>query len=237
MEPLKPSYWLARHVYACRVGETVIFMDPQANSYGAVTGEQMYLLGAVVNGWPAQAPAGYDEGARDLAEQLVEQGILTSDAAIGKSASPVELPSSAMPVAVGLDLWEERTIRWRDIVTFLSAWWRASLSLRWRGVQKTLAGIEARKLKHADATFDVRKTIELVCVFRRLRCYCVVLRERCLLRSLVLTNFLASYGVFPTFFMGVRLQPWAAHSWVQQNELMLDETPDKTRDYTPVLAT
>jgi len=97
---------------------------------------------------------------------------------------------------------EERAIRVWDIVNFLNARLRASLSLRWNGLQNTLDAVHARKLKHADAAFDVQKTIELVCVFRRLRCYFVVLRERCLLHSLVLTNFLACYGIFPTFVIG-----------------------------------
>jgi len=68
MEPLKPGYWLAHHVYVCRVNDAVIFLDTQTDSYGAVVGEQMQLLGAVVHGWPAEPPAEYDERARDLAD-------------------------------------------------------------------------------------------------------------------------------------------------------------------------
>jgi hypothetical protein len=237
MEPLNPRYWLARHVYVCRAGEAVIFLNTQTDNYGAVVGEQMHLLGAVVHGWPAEAAAGDDERAREIAEQLVERGMLTADAAAGKPATPTQLTASAVSVAVGLDLMEERAIRLWDIVNFLNARLRASLSLRWHGLQKTLDAVHARKLKHAGAVFDVQQTVELVCVFRRLRCYFVMLRERCLLHSLVLANFLASYGIFPTFVIGVRLQPWAAHSWVQQDEFVLDTTPAKVRDYTPIVAT
>jgi hypothetical protein len=237
MEPLKPGYWLPHHVYVCRVDEAVIFLNTQTDKYGAVVGEQMRLLGAVVHGWPAEPPAGCEENAREIAEQLVNRGILTTDAAAGKPATPTELTCSAVPVAVGLDLMEERAIRLWDIVNFLIAWLRASLSLRWRGLQKTVEAVQARKLKHADSAFDVQKAVEVVCVFRRLRCYFVVMRERCLLHSLVLTNFLASYGLFPTFVMAVRLHPWAAHSWVQQHEFVLDTKPASIRDYTPIVTT
>jgi hypothetical protein len=237
MEPLKPGYWLPHHVYVCRVDEAVIFLNTQTDKYGAVVGEQMRSLGAVVHGWPAEPPPGCEEFAREIAEQLVKRGILTTDAAGGKPATPTGLTCSAVSVAVGIDLMEERAIRLWDIVNFLVAWLRASLSLRWRGLQKTVDAVHARKLKHAGAAFDVHRAVELVCVFRRLRCYFVVLRERCLLHSLVLTNFLASYGLFPTFVMAVKLQPWGAHSWVQQDEFVLNGTPASIRDYTPIVAT
>ena len=236
MEPLKPGYWLTHHVYVCRVNDAVIFLDTQTDSYGAVVGEQMQLLGAVVHGWPAEPPAEYDERARDLADQLVQKGILTTDAAHGKPASTIELKSNSVCAAVGLDLLEDRAIRWFDIVNFLLAWSRASLSLRWRGLHKTLESLEARKLRHADAAFDAQKAVELVCVFRRLRCFFIVFRERCLLHSLVLTHFLASYGLYPKFIMAIKLQPWGAHAWVQQDQFILDTTPTRIRDYTPIVA-
>lgn len=236
MEPPKPGYWLQHHVYACRVNDAVIFLDTQSDSYGAVVGEQMHLLGAVVHGWPADPPAGYDERARDLADQLVQKGILTTEAQKGKPVTAAELKSDTVGVAVGLDLLEDRTIHIFDIVNFLLALSRASLSLRWRGLRKTIESLQARKLRHADAPFDVAKAVELVCVFRRLRCLFIVFRERCLLHSLVLSHFLASYGLYPKFIMAIKLQPWGAHAWIQQDQFVLDTTPARVRDYTPIVA-
>jgi hypothetical protein len=220
----------------CRVNDAVIFLDTQSDSYGAVAGEQMQLLGAVVHGWPVEPPAEYDERAGDLADQLVQKGILTTDAAGGKPASAPELQSNSVCMAVGLDLLEDRPIRFADVVKFLLAWARASLSLRWRGLRKTLESLEARKLRHADESFNDRKAVELVCVFRRLRCFFIAFRERCLLHSLVLTHFLASYGLYPKFIMAIKLQPWGAHAWVQQDRFILDTTPARIRDYTPIVA-
>jgi hypothetical protein len=35
--------------------------------------------------------------------------------------------------------------------------------------------------------------------------------------------------------MGVRIEPWAAHSWVQAGEYVLDGTPEQVRFFTPIL--
>jgi hypothetical protein len=122
MEPLNPGCWLSHHVYVCSVNDAVIFLDTQSDSYGSIAGERMQLLGAVVDGWPAEPPAEYDERAGDLAEQPVQKGILTTDAAGGKPARALELQSNSVCVAVGLDLLEDRPIRFADIVNFQLAW-------------------------------------------------------------------------------------------------------------------
>jgi hypothetical protein len=35
--------------------------------------------------------------------------------------------------------------------------------------------------------------------------------------------------------MGVKVNPWAAHSWVQSGEYVLDGTPEQVRFFTPIL--
>ena len=52
----------------------------------------------------------------------------------------------------------------------------------------------------------------------------------------MLVKFLASYQVHPTWVIGVRTKPWAAHSWVQQGTLLLDSNPEEVCEYTAILA-
>jgi hypothetical protein len=236
MDESSPRYWLSKHAFVCRVREAVVFLDLVHDKYQTVHGEQMRALGAVVHGWPAEAPPGSYARGENLAEQLRAKGLLTLDAAAGKPATPADLSVDAIPVAVGIDRVQPRTIRPIDVIRFLIAWARVSWSLRRRGLNATVQAVQARKRRHAHAPFSEDEAVGLVCVFRRLRCYTFVARERCLFHALVLTEFLARYGLYPTFVMGVRLSPWGAHSWVQQGALILNVTPASIRDYTPILA-
>jgi hypothetical protein len=236
MDELPRRYWLAPHVFVCRVREAVVFLDLARDKYQSVHGEQMCALGAVVHGWPAQAPPSAHARGANLAEQLRAKGLLTLDASVGKPATPTDLTVDRIPVAVGIDRVQTRPIRIVDVARFLLAWARVSWSMRRRGLQATVLAVQTRKQRHADAPFNEDEAVGLVCVFRRLRCYAFAARERCLFHALVLTEFLARYDVYPTFVMGVRLGPWGAHSWVQQGALVLNATPASIRNYTPILA-
>jgi hypothetical protein len=236
MDESGPRYWLSKHAFTCRVRDAVVFLDLAHDKYQTVHGEQMRALGAVVHGWPADAPAGSQARGENLAEQLREKGLLTLDPTAGKPATPADLAVDAIPIAVGIDRVQARAIRLDDVIRFLIAWTRVSWSMRWRGLSATVQAVQTRKRRHEDAPFDEEKAVGLVCVFRRLRCYTFVARARCLFHALVLTEFLARYGVYPTFVMGVRLSPWGAHSWVQQGALILNATPASIRDFTPILA-
>jgi hypothetical protein len=236
MDDPGPGYWLAPDVFICRVREAVIFLDLTADRYQTVRGDQMHALGAVVHGWPAEAPPGSQARGARLAEQLRQKGLLTLDAAVGKAATPADLSTHDLPVAVGIDRVRRGAIRFVDLINFLFAWIRVSWSMRRRKLPERVHAIQRRKRKHAGARFDEETTVELVCTFRRLRCYTFVARERCLFHALVLTEFLARYGLYPTFVMGVRLTPWGAHSWVQHGPLILNATPASIRDFTPILA-
>ena len=52
----------------------------------------------------------------------------------------------------------------------------------------------------------------------------------------LLSGRYACYDVYPTWVIGVRTKPWAAHSWVQQGTLLLDANPEQVCDYSPILA-
>jgi hypothetical protein len=60
--------------------------------------------------------------------------------------------------------------------------------------------------------------------------------DQCLFHALALTRFVNDSGQLATWVIGVRLRPWGAHSWVQQNHRVLDTTPEIVREYAPILA-
>jgi len=238
------KYWLPRDVHACRIREGVVLLDIRRDKYFGIAGRQMRALSAVVPGWPATSPPAATEEpltaeyCQHIAQLLVEQELLTADAQTGRNAAPVDLHFDAMPVSVGRDMYRRCPIRLVDVAKFVTAcavawWWlkRAGLAT---------AVERARRQKQASTTppqqFDIERAAELVSVFRRLRPYFFTARNHCLFHALTLTKFLGYYGVFPTWVIGVKTTPWAAHSWVQAGHFMLDATPEDVSYYTPILA-
>lgn len=57
----------------------------------------------------------------------------------------------------------------------------------------------------------------------------------CLLDSLALHRFLARHGPPPHLVIGVRLNPFAAHCWVQQDDVVLNDAVERATTYTPIL--
>jgi hypothetical protein len=75
---------------------------------------------------------------------------------------------------------------------------------------------------------------EMVETFGRLRPY-YPRAYLCLFDSLALVNFLAPYGAFPQWVYGVRLNPFAAHCWVQDSGVVLNDVVENVREYTPLM--
>jgi hypothetical protein len=227
-------YWLAPDVYLCRVLDAVIFLNLKTDNYPTLTADQAQALGSVVHGWPVPPVPGREDFAQRLADKLVEAGLLTRDGRLGRPAVPVTLDVDEVPSAVGVGSVTRQSIRLVDIWNFLMAWLGATTTMRRRGLQASIHAIRARKPK-TPAECDPAQLERLVFLYRRLRCYAFTVRDRCLLHSLILMRFLARYGVAPLLVVGVRLRPSGAHAWVQQGAMILDDTPERVRAYTPIL--
>jgi len=59
--------------------------------------------------------------------------------------------------------------------------------------------------------------------------------QNCLPDSLALLDFLFEGGAVADFVIGVRMDPYGAHCWVQTKETLLNETVDYARSFTPIL--
>jgi hypothetical protein len=59
--------------------------------------------------------------------------------------------------------------------------------------------------------------------------------NRCLPRSLALANALRNAGGAARLVIGVRLNPFAAHAWVQDGAIVLNDTLDHVLLFTPIL--
>src|SRR5262249_22414647 len=117
------------------------------------------------------------------------------------------------------------------------AWIRATLQLKLCPLARIVARVARRKeARFRGSPFDLSGARSLVHTFRALRPWVYTTLDRCLLDSLVLIEFLALHDQFPTWVIGVRTGPFAAHSWVQYDRYVLNGAPTFVRAFTPILA-
>ncbi|HEX5458834.1 MAG TPA: lasso peptide biosynthesis B2 protein [Steroidobacteraceae bacterium] len=233
-------YFLASHVYPCISGQHVILMDLERDKYVAVV--PAHRLARWVRGWPvdevppADSPPDADGKADALVSQLLAHGMLVTDARVGKPAVPVttirpqrslvEFDLDTRPKASAGQLWR-----------FGGSCLQAQLSLKLRPIQSIVEAMRERKAQPqaGGPGADPLRLRSLVTAFARLRPLFYTLRSACLLDSLTLLHFLGPEGIHPDWVFGVKTDPFDAHCWVQLGEVLLNDIPDRVRQYSPIL--
>lgn len=240
-----PQYLLAPHVYLCITDDHGVLLDLKRDKYVGIALSQMSVLAKRVQGWPSKlvpAAAESNERSDSLLARMLAEGMLTTDAAQGKAAEPVEMPLPQGTLetlgVMGTSLFEFRpAITSRHFILFLRASIAARMALRWRPIAAVIAKVNSRKLRHRPAgNLDLEASRKLVAAFVYLRPLLFRTRDACLADSLSLVNFLSYHGIFPTLVFGVQTGPFAAHCWVQEGSLVFNDTPDHVRRFTPILA-
>jgi hypothetical protein len=59
--------------------------------------------------------------------------------------------------------------------------------------------------------------------------------DRCLERSLAMFCACRSFGISVRVVIGVRSAPFSAHSWLERCDVVLNDTIDNIRNFTPIL--
>lgn len=235
--------WLSANVYLCRFSSTVVALDLARDCYLAIGGPTLKALAEVVQGWPDAGPESLSESEQKSAEisksirQLIADGILTTEQSQGKSAVPTLFDCDRAQIALIPNVARARRAHFGDVLNFLSACISTLWLLRFRSLHAAVESVANRKgVGNRRDAVDMQLVADLVAIFRRLRSFTFTGRGRCLFHALVLVSFLSRYGLHPKFVMGVMIDPWAAHSWVQMDEYVLDGTPEQVRFFTPILA-
>ena len=101
------------------------------------------------------------------------------------------------------------------------------------GVARRVRRIESMKtgLRPAHGKADLLKLARRFNAARPL----VPVTRNCLSDSLACLEFLLSRRAWADLVFGVKLSPFAAHAWVQTDDLILNDHVDYVSEYTPVL--
>jgi hypothetical protein len=235
-----PTYYLREHAYVCLADRHYVILDLLADRYLRVerqTFEGLALrnsLSSLLSVNPHERPSHeLTVESRRLLSELIERGLLTENrdnaqARAVESAAKVSETLSEVTPGIGLCL--------RYIVPFVASL-RVTAAWLKLPISQAVNRVMDRKRRRANRSgpFDIDRARVLVSIFGQLRPFWNR-KYICLFDSLALLNFLAKYDLFPTWAFGVQSEPFAAHCWVQQNEVVLNDTVDRVSLYTPILA-
>jgi hypothetical protein len=134
------------------------------------------------------------------------------------------------------ELEAQPRVRARDIARFLRASAVAGFALRRSSIQSVVKRVRERKAAHSGTPVDLVAARELVGAFAHLRPLLFGAQDACLFDSLSIVELLARRGIFPTWVFGVQTAPFAAHCWVQDGDVVFNDSPERVRRFTPILA-
>lgn len=121
------------------------------------------------------------------------------------------------------------------LLRFLIACTFADFQLRKLSLRTILSGIASRRALTSNRNATALPTATLASIFTDLRPL-YPRRYRCMFDSLALLHFLAYSRIFPRWVFGVSADPFFAHCWVQEHDVVLCDTRDfSARTLVPLM--
>ncbi len=233
-------YGLATHVFVCRDEDYIVVLDLKQDRYFALEAAKTAMLTAVVPGWPVAGQRGTDAVVGDAAEAalrpLLRQGWLLEASTGAREATPVSVPRPETQLTGDGDGASEK-VGLRTLFAFVVASVFAKAALRLRPFDHVVRRVAQRKARYSNANepLDLERARRLIEVFERMRAFLFSTRDECLHDSLAVLEFLARYRIFPTWVFGVRARPFAAHCWVQHEDVVFNDTVEHVSTYVPIM--
>lgn len=236
-------YLLHPDVYACEIDAGAIFLDLRRLKYFAVQSPHLPCLRRNVGDWPQSitelpSDSGTEPDSSEVLRDFLEQGVLTVAQQASSSGRTGLIPAKRTIMSV-------RRCDTQGVLSFggfLSVA-RAALyvytQLCRRKLNHLVKSHIAAKLSAAARSArppEIDRVRELTATFQCTRPWLYSSAGACLYDSLTLVEFLRYNGVFATLAIGVLTNPFEAHAWVQMHDVVLNDTVEHVREYTPILA-
>lgn len=236
------EYGLAPDVFACVSNGQLIFLDLKTDQYFGCDREKTRALIPLLRGVLLDTAneksevAGGSVDVSDELDRLIARGALKHF----NGNEEIETTSQVVKATCLLLRHDEKdstgNLTPLDAYRFFLASARSSLELKHRTLHAIVARLKTRKSKfiHSECAFDFSRAKELTARYSRLRAF-YTRPYLCLFDSLSLIEFLSHYRVFPTWIYGVTAEPFHAHCWVQEENVVFNEEIDIANQYTPIM--
>lgn len=200
---------LANWVSSCEVDGQVIFLDILANRYsrlGKSLGE------AVIRGE-------LDDTRPDFQEKIRTLGWLDKRPAVARSSSRSIIDAAREHSAE----YDEGSAPKRLMASALRSLLSAKIFLALTSLDSVLSNLQSNNARAREATADPAKRTDVIAAFEIVE-RAAIGKDRCLQRSIALQHLLARNGFESSLVFGVRLNPFHAHCWLQDGDLVLNDT-------------
>lgn len=211
-----PHFRLPDHLGVCEVDDRLLMLDLRRDRYFEL-----------------------DPG-RAASFRLWRKGLLQDAAAVARLFERGMLVSTNRPDTSG---WTEHEIPHRSLLDMATPPLRGAWSLLpeiattlWRTRRRLKVGLEMavkdiRRRKPVTIPTDPHRHVARFRATRRL----VPVATNCLTDSLALSAFLARRNIGHDLVFGVKLDPFAAHCWLQNDQAVLNDAADTVAAFTPIL--
>lgn len=205
---------LAPHVRLAVLGDDIVLLDIQADSYLCAPGARDLLR-------PTD-----DRAAIDPVDAATEAVFLS--AGLAREGPPCARPRLRLPTRDIPDL-PARPLSLRELMRLAGA--VCDLLIEYRG--RPFGEILQRAADAAPCRRDEAEVVRLAGVFRRAAPW-LPIPDKCLARSFVLLRFLQRSRASARWVFGVRTWPFGAHCWLQVGDVALDDIAERLRVYEPI---
>jgi hypothetical protein len=214
------TYALRHGISYCVVGETPIFLDEIGNRYFTLSEDLSSAFLDLANSAGCEGR---------MLDRLIGKGVLVAATKPGPVAPTVPRApkSSSSYITRGrcdpLDVLRA-VISQRTALTRIKKGHLSHSLDRIRRVKAKIPSLETppTAIERPIRAFEVAKLF-----FGH--------ADRCLPRSIALTEHLVRRGISADLILGVTVIPFAAHAWVQLHDIVLNDAVEEVRKYTPVL--
>jgi hypothetical protein len=163
-------------------------------------------------------------------DRLVAQGVI-----VPGEEGPPSVPVCARPMTRDLGADGDGRARGWDVVRATLAQKRAEWAVRHQPLAEIVRQSVALPVRDGDPSGDPLATARMVASAFATASLLVRKTDQCLPRALAGRVLCARAGLASTLVFGVRLEPFAAHCWVQWDEYVLIGDFEEARMFTPIL--
>ena len=221
--PLMP-YQLCEHISFCWANDRAVFLDLRRDRYFCLSADAEAIFRALTEADGEAAPG---------VERLIPIGIVEPTFTAGLS-----IPQACAPRASGsLTDRPSKSVAFGPLTVAEITWrlHRARMRLKRQPLKDVLTHLRRVKLARSPVQPSSGGPCEhLARQFNAVRRQ-TPFAASCLPDALAMLDLLAARRIYPTLILGVRLDPFAAHCWVQSGDIVLNDTLDSTIAHTPIL--
>jgi hypothetical protein len=236
------KYYLSHHTYIGPTNYHWLFLNLVTDQYLAIERRQLASLRPWLHGFDNGAMEDEDiynylspGDSMDLLSDLVTAGVFTPNPCAGKDVRQLRIPPATEVLAASA-CRPPLSARIMHLSNAAAALASARRSLTRESIYDIVQRISARKREQVGSvpSLTVDEISRLVAIFNSWRPF-FPRDYLCLFDSLALLEFLANYGVRADWIFGATSDPFAAHCWLQQGNMLLNDSLDRVSDFCPIM--